>query len=263
MTASGEKIIEVNGLAIGYDGEALMKNLNFEVRSGEIFGILGGSGCGKSTLLKHLIGLYAPLAGDIRLFGESLVRAGEERKRELMRRFGVTYQGGALFGSMTVAENVALPLEEYTALSPREIRERVAGKLALVDLDGFGDYLPASLSGGMRKRAGLARALALEPKLLFFDEPSAGLDPITSAALDRLILKLRDQYGATIVIVTHELDSIFTVCDRVIILDRATRGIVAEGQPRTLLEHSGNRRVRDFLSRDGLRRAEFDQEHES
>ena len=263
MSEKSDIEIAVRDVSIGYGSRVLMEHLNFEVKTGEIFCIMGGSGCGKSTLLKHIIGLYSPMRGDILIRGKSIVKAGGAERQAIMREFGVTYQGGALFGSMTVAENVALPLEEYTALSPREIRERVAGKLALVDLDGFGDYLPASLSGGMRKRAGLARALALEPKLLFFDEPSAGLDPITSAALDRLILKLRDQYGATIVIVTHELDSIFTVCDRVIILDRATRGIVAEGQPRTLLEHSGNRRVRDFLSRDGLRRAEFDQEHES
>jgi len=245
--------IEVRDLTMAYDGRTVMENLNFEVKRGEIFCIMGGSGCGKSTLLKHLIGLYEPAAGDILIEGESIVRANGESRLAIMRKFGVTYQGGALFGSMTVAENIALPLEEYTDLSPAEIKAAAEEKLALVDLAGFGDYMPSELSGGMRKRAGLARALALDPKLLFFDEPSAGLDPISSAGLDRLILDLRDKLGSTVVVITHELDSVFTVADRAILLDKNTKSIVADGDPRELRESSGSKWVRDFLNRDGLR----------
>lgn len=247
--------IEVEDLTIGYGSNVLQQNLNFDVKPGEVFGILGGSGCGKSTLLKHIIGLYEPQKGDIRIEGRSIVSATDTEKLEIMRHFGVTYQGGALFGSMTVAENVALPLQEYTGKSPAEIARKVEEKLKLVDLGGFGDYMPSELSGGMRKRAGLARAMALNPTLLFFDEPSAGLDPITSAGLDRLILRMRDRFGATIVVVTHELDSVFTIADRVVMMEKTAKTIVAEGDPVSLRDHSPNPWVRAFLSRDGLKSA--------
>lgn len=249
-----QNIIEVTDLTVGYDDNIVLEKLNFSVGIGEVFGIMGGSGCGKSTLLKHMIGLYVPKTGDVKIFGESMVNASEAEQRQLMRRFGVTYQGGALFGSMTVLENIAMVLEEYTDFSPDKIREVAESKLALVDLAGFGDYMPSALSGGMRKRAGLARAMALDPALLFFDEPSAGLDPITSADLDRLILRIRKQQGTTIVVVTHELDSVFTIADRVIMLDKKTRSIAAEGDPRELRDHSDNIWVREFLTRDGLKK---------
>ena len=245
--------IKVENLSIGYGKRVLMEKLDFEVRQGEIFFIMGGSGCGKSTLLKHMIGLLEPLAGDILIRGRSIVRARDEERMKLMRDFGVTYQGGALFGSLTVAENVAMPLEEYSGLKPAAIAAEVEKKLELVGLKGFGSYMPSELSGGMRKRAGLARALALDPKLLFFDEPSAGLDPVSSAEQDRLIRSLRDDLGTTVVIISHDLDSIFAIGDRIIMLDRDARGIVARGDPRELRAESENPAVRRFLTRDGLK----------
>lgn len=245
--------IKVENLTIGYGERVLMENLNFEVKHGEIFFVMGGSGCGKSTLLKHLIGLLEPQSGDITIHGKSIVNADEDAKFELMRGFGVAYQGGALFGSLTVAENVAMPLEEYSGLSAAEIAAEVEKKLELVGLGGFGSYMPAELSGGMCKRAGLARALALDPKLLFFDEPSAGLDPISSAALDRLIRSLRDKLDATVVVISHELDSVFAIADRIIMLDKISRGIIAAGDPRELRDSTGSPDVRRFLSRDGMK----------
>lgn len=245
-------MIEVRDLTIGYGERIVMENLNFTISSGEIVCIMGGSGCGKSTLLKHLIGLYEPMKGDILIRSKSIVTADEKEKKAIMRSFGVTYQGGALFGSMTVAENVELPLREYTDLPLGERMEIARKKLELVGLAGFGDYMPSELSGGMRKRAGLARALALEPDLLFFDEPSAGLDPLSSADLDRLILSLRDNFGATVVIITHELDSIFAIGDRGLMLDKARRTIVADGKPEVLAKESDDPWVRDFLNRGGF-----------
>jgi len=246
--------IQVTGLSIGYGTRVLMEDLNFEVKRGEIFFIMGGSGCGKSTLLKHLIGLYEPLRGDITLRGRSIVNATEEQRLEIMRTFGVTYQGGALFGSLTVAENVAMPLEEYTDLKRAEIAAVVEAKLGLVGLKGFGDFMPGELSGGMCKRAGLARALALDPTLLFFDEPSAGLDPVSSAELDRLILDLRDRLGATVVVISHELDSVMSIADRIIMLDKTRRGIIAAGDPRELRDGCDDPGVRRFLNRDGMKK---------
>ena len=245
-------MVEVKDLAIGYGERTVLEKLNFSIRAGEIVCIMGGSGCGKSTLLKNIIGLYPPLKGDILLRGESIVNTTVERKKQLMRSFGVTYQGGALFGSMSVAENVEFPLREYSDLSAEERRLVVMEKLEMVGLEKFGEFMPAELSGGMCKRAGLARALVLEPDLLFFDEPSAGLDPLSSAELDSLILKLRDTLGATVVVVTHELDSVFSIADRALMLDKNSRTLVADGEPEQLLKEFSGSWVGDFLCRNGM-----------
>ena len=243
--------IEVRDLSIGYGDRIVLQGLNFRIEHGQIVTILGGSGCGKSTLLKHIIGLYAPLKGDIFINGRSIVHADEEERRSIMSEFGVAYQGGALFRSLTLAENIALPMEELTTWSKTEIRKRVSEKLALVHLDGYESYMPSDLSGGMIKRAAFARALALDPKLLFFDEPSAGLDPLTSDMLDNVILEIREKTGATIMMVTHELPSIFRVSDRVIMLSAQTKGVVDDGSPAYLRDHGATDYVRSFLSRGG------------
>jgi phospholipid/cholesterol/gamma-HCH transport system ATP-binding protein len=210
---------------------------------------MGGSGCGKSTLLRHLIGLKAPARGDVFYNGQSLWQADPGERERMMRRFGVLYQSGALWSSMTLAENVALALEQYTDLSPSQIRELVSLKLALVGLAGFEDYYPSEISGGMQKRAGLARAMALDPDILFFDEPSAGLDPISSRLLDDLILELRDSLGATVVVVTHELASIFAIGNNSVFLDAESKTMIAAGDPKTLLAESPDPKVRQFLTR--------------
>ncbi len=246
-------VLEVRDLTAGYGDFIVLEKLNFTVYEGEIFGILGSSGCGKSTVLKHIIGLDEPISGDIIITGVSMVNSSEQVKAELSRKFGVLYQSGALFSSLTLEENVSLPLREFTELSPDMISSVAKLKLSLVGLEGFEQFLPSEISGGMKKRAGLARALALDPKILFFDEPSAGLDPISSAELDRLILDLRKNLGCTMVIVTHELDSIFSIADRVIILDKEKKGIVEEGEPKKLRESSPNDWVRKFLNRSNMR----------
>lgn len=243
--------IVVKNLTMAFADFVLMRDLNFTVRRHDIFIIMGGSGCGKSTLMRHLIGLNRPAAGEI-WYGDVNFTQADATQRELMlRRFGVLYQAGALWSSMTLAENIALPLGEFTDLSKAEVREVSELKLALVGLRGFEDYYPSQISGGMQKRAGLARAMALDPEVLFVDEPSAGLDPITSHLLDDLILSLRDSLGATVVIVTHELHSIFAIGDNSIFLDTDARTMIASGNPRDLVAHSADERVRRFLTRGG------------
>lgn len=241
--------IAVRDLDIGYGSQPLQTGLNFDVRRGEVFVIMGGSGCGKSTLLRSMIGLVPPLRGHVFYGGQSFWGGDETRQRELRRHFGILYQGGALWSSMTLAENIALVLQQYTTLTPNDIRRVCQVKLALVGLRGFEDYYPSEISGGMRKRAGIARAMALDPEILFLDEPSAGLDPVSSRRLDDLILRLRDSLGTTLVIVTHELDSIFHIASNSIFLDARTRTMIASGLPRTLLEESDNDTVIEFLTR--------------
>ena len=243
--------ITVRDLTMAYGSFVVMRDLNFEIAEKEIFVIMGGSGCGKSTLLRHLIGLQEPAAGSIFHEDEDFTATPPDERGRFIRRFGVMYQSGALWSSLTLSENIAMPLEEHSSLSARAIRELVSYKLALVGLSGYEDYYPSQISGGMNKRAGIARAMALDPDILFLDEPGAGLDPLSSRRLDDLILRLRDSLGSTIVVVTHELDSIFAIADRAIFLDTATRTQGATGNPAWLRDHSENPAVRLFLSRGG------------
>jgi phospholipid/cholesterol/gamma-HCH transport system ATP-binding protein len=243
--------ITVRDLTMAYGDFVLMRDLNFEVKRGEIFIIMGGSGCGKSTLLRHMIGLIEPAKGEIFYEDENFTLADAARKEEMLRRFGILYQSGALWSSMTLAENVSLPLGEFTGLNEKERREVASLKLALVGLKGFEDYYPYQISGGMQKRAGLARAMALDPEVLFFDEPSAGLDPISSKLLDDLIKELADSLGSTVVVVTHELASIFAIGQNSVFLDVETRSMAASGPPKELRDQSDNPTVRRFLLRGG------------
>ena len=241
--------IEIRDLTMAYGSFVVMRDINAAIKRGEVFIIMGGSGCGKSTLLRHMIGLKQPAQGDIYYDGMPFWQSDDEQRQKKLRSFGVLFQSGALWSSMTLAENIGLVLGEYTEFPPGEIREIARLKLALVGLKGFEDYYPAEISGGMCKRAGLARALALDPDVLFFDEPSAGLDPISSRNLDELILQLRDSLGATFVVVTHELASIFTIADNSVFLDPNTRTMRAQGNPRELLKNSTDPAVREFLTR--------------
>ncbi len=251
FSKDGPPPITVKNLTMAYGTFVLMKDINFTVNHGDIFVIMGGSGSGKSTQLRHMLGLIEPAKGEV-WYGDFNFTKGEpEQREEMLRHFGVLYQGGALWSSMTLAENVGLPLGEFTDLSQSEIRDVAALKLALVGLKGFEGYYPSQISGGMQKRAGLARAIALDPEILFFDEPSAGLDPISSRLLDDLILELRDNLGATVVVVTHELASIFAIGNNSIFLDAESRTMIAHGDPKELLAHSTDQRVQTFLTRGG------------
>jgi phospholipid/cholesterol/gamma-HCH transport system ATP-binding protein len=242
-------VIQVRDLVARYGDQTILEGVTFDIYEGEIFVILGGSGCGKSTLLKHMVGLLRPHSGQVVIDGDDISRCDTETFHSVLRKIGVLYQAGALFGSMTVAENIALAIEEYTQLPPESVSAMVRMKLSLVHLTGYEDHLPSEISGGMKKRAALARAMALNPKILFFDEPSAGLDPVTSAGIDHLILHINKALGTTMVVVTHELQSIFTVAQRVIMLDRDAKGVIAEGDPGYLRDHSPNPTVRRFFNR--------------
>lgn len=241
--------LEINNLTMAYGESVIQRKLNFQVQMGEIFVIMGGSGCGKSTLLRHLIGLMEPTKGEILVNGTNLWKTPLKERNKIISRSGVLFQGGALWSSMTLSENIELLLNEYTDLNQKQMRDVINYKLSLVGLSRFADYYPSEISGGMRKRAGLARAMALDPDILFFDEPSAGLDPVSSRLLDDLILELRDSLGATIVIVSHELASIFAVGDNSIFLDPTEKTIIASGNPKKLLESSEDTRVIQFLTR--------------
>lgn len=242
--------IAVSDLTMAYGERVIMRDLEFQVRRGEIFVIMGGSGSGKSTLLKHLIGLKKPATGTILVDGEDFGGADENARKKILRRMGVLYQNGALWGGLTLAENVALPLEEFTELSAETIAEVVSLKLALVGLAGLESLYPAEISGGMRKRAALARAVALDPEVLFFDEPTSGLDPITASRLDDLILQIRGSFGTTIVMVSHDLASIFKVADRALFLDLEEKTMTGLGSPADLRENPPSEEVHRFLTRN-------------
>jgi phospholipid/cholesterol/gamma-HCH transport system ATP-binding protein len=255
MDPKMQPVLEVRDLDLGYDDYVVMHGLSFSVNKGDIFIVMGVNGCGKSTLLKSLIGLKAPAKGKVLYYGKSFWDEDEKGQKNIMKRFGVLYQGGALWSSLTVAENVALPLQLYTELSSQQIQEVVGLKLSLVGLEGYGDSYPSGISGGMRKRASLARAISLDPDIIFFDEPSAGLDPINARKLDDLILELRDGLGTTVVVITHELASIFAVGNNSVFLDAESKTMIATGDPKALLAESKDPRVVQFLTRAGTQGA--------
>jgi phospholipid/cholesterol/gamma-HCH transport system ATP-binding protein len=248
-SSTSEAVLRVQDLEMRYGSNLIQKNLSFDINKGDIFIIMGGSGCGKSTLLKHLIGLVKPAAGSVYYGGTDFWAAETQQRDAIMQNIGILYQQGALWSSQTLAENVAVPLKEYTDLGEKDIRELCAFKLQLVGLAGFDDYYPSEISGGMRKRAALARAIALDPAFLFFDEPSAGLDPVSAKLLDDLILELRDTLGATIAVVTHELASIYAIGSNSVFLDPVSKTMIAQGNPTTLLNESDDPRVLEFLTR--------------
>ena len=244
-----KKVIEAKNLTIGYGNFDLLKDADYTVNRGDIFIIMGGSGCGKSSMLRVLTGLLPPKKGTVIINGVDIVNGAEDKIQGIKEKSGILYQSGALFSSMTLAENIALPLEQYSDYSPQTIKELASLKLALVGLKGFDDFYPSEISGGMKKRAGLARALALDPDILYFDEPSAGLDPISSHNLDELIIELNRSLGTTIVVVTHELASIFAIGNNSIFLDGASKSILARGNPKELLKNPPNEEVYEFLTR--------------
>ncbi len=243
------KIIEVNSLSKAYDGRIILEDVQFSINKGEIFVIVGGSGCGKSTLLRQLIGLEKPTSGEISVAGMDFINARGKERKKILNKYGVLFQFSGLFASMTIEENISLQLETYTDLTKEDIKGLVKMKLASVGLDGYQAHYPSEISGGMKKRAALARALALDPDILFFDEPSSGLDPVTAASLDKLIKELNSSLGSTMVIVTHDLDSILSISDRIIMLDKSVRGIIAEGTPEELKSRTDNPKVYNFFNR--------------